>query len=75
MYQRGCYERSPRQDPQGPDAEEYRVMRGGAFNLDDYVRCAVRGPSSPDYCDNALWAVAPEEEKRGGNLKGTNSTL
>jgi len=37
------YARSPARNPQGPDAGDQRVLRGGAFNNGDrLVRCAVR---------------------------------
>ncbi len=42
-YAGDYYERSPRQDPQGPDSGKVRVLRGGSFDLKrTLVRCAIR---------------------------------
>ena len=42
-YAGDYYERSPRQDPQGPDSGKVRVLRGGSFDLKSTLaRCAIR---------------------------------
>ncbi len=42
-YAGDYYERSPRQDPQGPDSGKVRVLRGGSFDLKrNLARCAIR---------------------------------
>ncbi len=48
-YAGDCYERSPRQDPQGPEKGNNRVFRGGSFaDFDLGVRCAARSLNFPD---------------------------
>jgi uncharacterized protein (TIGR02996 family) len=45
------YQRSPRQDPQGPQKGTLRVLRGGAWNDSArYCRSASRDKSTPDIC-------------------------
>jgi len=47
-YDRGYYDRSPARNPQGPDAGDSRVLRGGAFSSGEGdVRCAARNRYSP----------------------------
>ncbi len=42
-YKKGYYERSPRQDPQGPEKGKTRMLRGGAFlDVGVLVRCSAR---------------------------------
>jgi len=42
-YAGDYYERSPRQDPQGPDSGKVRVLRGGSFDLKRILaHCAIR---------------------------------
>jgi serine/threonine-protein kinase len=49
-YEEGYYARSPARNPQGPDAGDYRVLRGGAFDDGErFVRCAARGMRGPDF--------------------------
>jgi formylglycine-generating enzyme required for sulfatase activity len=48
-YDEGYYAHSPARNPQGPDAGDRRVLRGGVFYSEDWgVRCANRGRFSPD---------------------------
>ena len=48
-YDEGYYARSPARNPQGPDAGDQRVLRGGSFeDGGGNVRCAVRTMGSPD---------------------------
>jgi len=48
-YDAGYYARSPARNPQGPDAGDGRVSRGGAFNPEEwFVRCAARLKGDPD---------------------------
>jgi len=52
-YDAGYYARSPARNPQGPDAGDGRVSRGGAFNPEElFVRCAARLKDDPD-----VWSV------------------
>jgi formylglycine-generating enzyme required for sulfatase activity len=47
-YDVGYYKRSPRQDPQGPENGEQRVMRGGAVNMAGWnCRSASRSCNKP----------------------------
>jgi formylglycine-generating enzyme required for sulfatase activity len=47
-YDSDYYKDSPLKDPKGPESGEYRVIRGGAFNLDGgSCRSASRGKSEP----------------------------
>jgi len=49
-YDAGYYARSPAHNPQGPDARDSRVLRGGAFSSGERsVRCAARSWYYPDY--------------------------
>ena len=48
-YDEGYYARSPARNPQGPDARDYRVARGGAFyDVAWVVRCACRLSNPPN---------------------------
>ena len=40
-YAGDYYERSPRQDPQGPDSGKVRVLRGGSFDLERILACCA----------------------------------
>jgi len=43
-YEEDYYERSPVENPTGPESGEYRVLRGGSwYDLDWFVRAASRG--------------------------------
>lgn len=46
----GQYKRNSTNDPQGPDSGEYRVLRGGCWNSNDwYCRVSNRSFNNPDY--------------------------
>ncbi len=48
-YARGYYEKSPPENPKGPDTGDHRVLRGGAWNMNEgNCRCASRYWLSPD---------------------------
>ena len=45
---RNYYKNSPKNNPQGPESDVYRVMRGGGwFRGSSYCRCAYRGEGNP----------------------------
>jgi formylglycine-generating enzyme required for sulfatase activity len=47
-YDSGYYSRSPDNNPTGPTSGEYRVLRGGGWDLNDYYqRSADRGNYDP----------------------------
>ena len=47
-YDKTYYDQSARSNPEGPSNGTYRVMRGGAWNSDDYyVLASSRGGSNP----------------------------
>jgi formylglycine-generating enzyme required for sulfatase activity len=49
-YDAGYYAGSPARNPQGPDSGEYRVERGGAFDMESpYARSAYRWKDRPEY--------------------------
>ena len=49
-YKLTYYEESPSDNPKGPDSGEYRVVRGGSWNLNEYhCRSTRRGRRWPDY--------------------------
>jgi len=62
-YDEGYYARSPAHNPQGPDAGDYRVMRGGAFDKEvGRVRCAAREmeyPSDRDIVNGFRLVASP----------------
>ena len=48
-FDENYYSRSPRENPQGPDSGNYRVVRGGSFDFNYAIaRCAYRYRLSPD---------------------------
>ncbi|MBW1711619.1 MAG: SUMF1/EgtB/PvdO family nonheme iron enzyme [Deltaproteobacteria bacterium] len=49
-YDKNYYDRSPVQDPQGPDQGQAKVMRGGSWlNGPGAERCPVRAPSKRNF--------------------------
>jgi len=50
-YDENYYRKSPRDNPQGPDSGQYRVLRGGSWLVSaDTLRAALRsGSFAPDY--------------------------
>jgi formylglycine-generating enzyme required for sulfatase activity len=48
-YQKDYYVNSPGNNPQGPSSGRYRVVRGGGWSYNDYLRVAYRYASSPVY--------------------------
>jgi len=49
-YAGDYYVNSPKENPQGPGAGEYRVLRGGSFSFNLYnTRCAYRNWFGPGY--------------------------
>ena len=51
-YDDNYYKNSPKQNPQGPDSGQYRVLRGGSWlNLVLLARGAVRDGNLPDFWD------------------------
>jgi formylglycine-generating enzyme required for sulfatase activity len=51
-YGETYYQSSPLSNPLGPDTGEYRVLRGGSWNLyDNGVRSANRNNDTPDFID------------------------
>lgn len=47
-YDSNYYETSPGNNPQGPEAGSYRVVRSGSWRDDsDFIRCADRGVGDP----------------------------
>lgn len=48
-YDEDYYERSPRENPRGPESGEYRVLRGGSWYFNSgNVRSSYRGYGDPD---------------------------
>lgn len=48
-YSETYYQNSPSENPSGPSSGQYRVLRGGSWNYNDYVaRSAYRNFYSPD---------------------------
>jgi formylglycine-generating enzyme required for sulfatase activity len=53
-YGQGYYGESPVQNPTGPTSGEYRVLRGGSWNINaDYLQSAHRGMDEPDHQDTS----------------------
>jgi formylglycine-generating enzyme required for sulfatase activity/predicted nucleic acid-binding Zn ribbon protein len=53
-YGQSYYDESPAQNPTGPAGGEYRVLRGGSWNINaDYLQSAHRGMDEPDHQDNS----------------------
>jgi serine/threonine-protein kinase len=49
-YDGGYYSQSPSENPQGPDSGEYRVIRGGSWDLIEwFLRASARLWDGPDY--------------------------
>jgi formylglycine-generating enzyme required for sulfatase activity len=54
-YDDGYYSDSPRDNPPGPVSGEYRVLRGGSWDLIwAWARCARRYAGEPDYGDDGI---------------------
>jgi eukaryotic-like serine/threonine-protein kinase len=54
-YGRTYYQNSPSSNPLGPDSSQYRVLRGGAWVVYDYlVRSAYRSMNYPTYSGNGF---------------------
>lgn len=54
-YDNNYYDNSPDSNPSGPSSGNYKVMRGGAWNItDDGLRSAVRGWNFPSFTLNNL---------------------
>ncbi len=54
-YDGDYYQTSPREDPQGPDAGVYRVIRGGSFGRESRVgRAAYRSNNAPSDRSDSL---------------------
>ena len=52
-YSSTYYAESPRKNPQGPQAGEKRVIRGGYYNCDfDKIRCSSRNSYPPEHRHN-----------------------
>ncbi len=53
-YGQSYYDESPAQNPPGPAGGEYRVLRGGSWNINaDYLESAHRGMDEPDHQDTS----------------------
>jgi formylglycine-generating enzyme required for sulfatase activity len=53
-YGQTYYDESPAQNPTGPTSGEYRVLRGGSWNINaDYLESAHRGMDEPDHQDTS----------------------
>ena len=47
-YDSGYYKESPQRDPKGPSSGEFRVLRGGSWDVyPNYVRCSLRSYGTP----------------------------
>jgi formylglycine-generating enzyme required for sulfatase activity len=67
-YDGTYYARSPSFNPQGPEAGEYRALRGGAFNNSQrLVRCAFREDGDPNnwYENSGLRVVVDPDTSSG----------
>jgi len=52
-YGETYYSQSPSSNPTGPASGESRVLRGGSwYNLEGYVRSALRYGGNPTFSDN-----------------------
>lgn len=53
-YAQDYYNQSPAQNPPGPDSGDYKVLRGGSWNINsDYLQSAHRGMDEPDHQDDS----------------------
>ena len=53
-YDAGYYARSPERNPPGPDSGDRRVVRGGSWHYQDFVRDAYRVPFAPTLAYNYI---------------------
>jgi len=56
-YAKDCYRQSPTNDPKGPIASEFRVMRGGSSDDPEFLRCAFRNFGLQALCEAGFRVV------------------
>ncbi len=63
-YDKDYYQKSPRDNPKGPDSGDYRVLRGGSWgNLSNNLRAANRHRDRPDSHRRMLYGFRLARDK------------
>jgi iron(II)-dependent oxidoreductase len=64
LYDENYYRNSPGQDPKGPSSGQFRVLRGGSWNINDsYCRLTYRNWFFPSLRGNNIGFRCAQDKK------------